>query len=56
MKPKLQSDDENFFKLEGIIQIKNDRKSVDKVELQEKLFGLRIRRGMEWGFYNNMID
>lgn len=33
MCPKLESDDENFLKLEGIIEIKNDRKLEDKVEL-----------------------
>ena len=33
MPPKLESDDENFFKLEGIIELKNDRTKSDKVEL-----------------------
>ena len=33
MPPKLESDDENLFKLEGIIEIKNDRNLEDKVEL-----------------------
>jgi len=30
MCPKLEYDDENFFKIEGIIEIKNDRKLPDK--------------------------
>ncbi len=39
MCPKLEYDNENFFKLAGIIEIKNDRKLQDKVELSQVFFG-----------------
>ena len=56
MYPKLESDDENFFKLDGIIEIKNDRKSEDKAELQEKLFGRKITTQMGDEFDCKTID
>ena len=51
MYPKLESDDENLFKLEGIIEIKNNRNSYDKVELQEKLFGRKTTHQMHGEFF-----
>ena len=56
MPPKLESDDENFFKLDGIIEIKNDRKSEDKAEFQEKLFGRKITSQMGNEFDCEIID
>jgi len=56
MCPKLESDDENFFKIEGIIEIKNDRKLQDKFELNEKLFGLYTTHKLEEKFKFATID
>ena len=47
MCPKLESDEENLFKLLDIIEVKNDRNSMDKVEMQEKLFGRKITSQMD---------
>jgi len=56
MCPKLESDDENFFKIEGIIEIKNDRELKDKFELNEKLFGLYTTHNLEEKFKFATID
>ena len=56
MYPKLESDVENFFKLEGIIELKNDRTKSDKVELQQKYFGENTTHKMESQFDIEMID
>jgi len=54
--PKFESDDENFFKLDGIIEIKNDRKLQDKVELSQILFGLKTTHQMDKEFNSEIID
>ena len=56
MCPKIESDDENFFKLEGIIEIKNDRNLDDKYELSQKLFGQKITHHIENEFDSEIID
>lgn len=56
MCPKFESDDENFFKLEGIIEIKNDRKLQDKVELSQIFFGRKTTHQMDKEFDTEIID
>lgn len=56
MCPKFESDDENFFKLDGIIEIVNDRNKKDKVELKQKLFGLKTTSQMDIEFNFNIED
>jgi len=56
MCPKLKSDDENFFKLDGIIEIKNDRNSKDIVELSQKLFGKCTTHQMDNEFDTKIVD
>ena len=55
MCPKFESDDKNFFKLDGIIEIINDRNEKDKVELKQKFFGLGTTSQMDREF-NSKID
>ena len=56
MCPKFESDDENFFKLDGIIEIINDRNKKDKVELKQKLFGLKTTNQMDIEFKFKIED
>jgi hypothetical protein len=56
MCPKFESDLENFFKLKDIIEIKNDRKLQDKVELNQNYFGRKTTHKMDTQFKSKSVD